>query len=270
MENETDPGVLIWYLGHSGFAVFTGRRLLLFDYVAQAGGPPGAAGAGKTDAFAAAGLDTGVIAAPEKLAGLETDLFVSHRHGDHLDRSVFGWAAALPRARYLLSADIRAREAPAGRTFRLEPGGTFRGGGLHVEALDSTDTGAAFVVEADGLRVYHAGDLNWWHWDGDSERGRRAMERKYKEQIGLLRGRELDLAFVPVDPRLDAAYAWGLDYLMRTARVKAVFPMHFWEDTSVFGRLEREPCTEPYRARIARFARRGQRFAWENGAVRAL
>lgn len=31
----------------------------------------------------------------------------------------------------------------------------------------STDEGVAFLVTAEGRTVFHAGDLNWWHWEGE-------------------------------------------------------------------------------------------------------
>ena len=36
-----------------------------------------------------------------------------------------------------------------------------------IASLKSTDEGVAFVVWAEGHSIYHAGDLNWWHWEGE-------------------------------------------------------------------------------------------------------
>ena len=37
-----------------------------------------------------------------------------------------------------------------------------------ILSLKSTDEGAAFAIrETDGTSIYHAGDLNWWHWEGE-------------------------------------------------------------------------------------------------------
>ena len=36
--------------------------------------------------------------------------------------------------------------------------------GVAIETLKSTDEGVAYIVHSDGITIYHAGDLNWWHW----------------------------------------------------------------------------------------------------------
>jgi L-ascorbate metabolism protein UlaG (beta-lactamase superfamily) len=76
------------------------------------------------------------------------------------------------------------------------------------------------------LKLYHAGDLNWWHWAGEPDNENEAMAAAYKAEIDKLRGETFDIAFVPVDPRLGKEYLWGLDYFMRRAAARAVFPMH--------------------------------------------
>ena len=44
--------------------------------------------------------------------------------------------------------------------------------GLVIRALPSTDEGVAFDIDYQGRRIYHAGDLNWWAWSGESATGR--------------------------------------------------------------------------------------------------
>lgn len=33
---------------------------------------------------------------------------------------------------------------------------------MKVKAFDSTDEGLSYLVEMDGIRIFHAGDLNNW------------------------------------------------------------------------------------------------------------
>ena len=40
-------------------------------------------------------------------------------------------------------------------------------GAVRIRTLKSTDEGVAFLVEAEGKSIYHAGDLNWWYWEGE-------------------------------------------------------------------------------------------------------
>ena len=39
---------------------------------------------------------------------------------------------------------------------------------LLITTLKSSDEGVAFLIEAEGSVLYHAGDLNWWHWDKEN------------------------------------------------------------------------------------------------------
>lgn len=238
----------IWYLGHSGFALLTGDRMLIFDYYLD------------KPANAERGLGAGVVT-PGQLAGYDVSVFASHRHHDHFNPVILGWAGSLPRVRYILSSDIKRAKTDA-ELHSVKPGETLQTGEMTVKTLDSTDEGVAFLVKVNGLTIYHAGDLNWWHWEGEPERDNLAMAKKYCSQIDLLRGEKIDIAFLPTDLRQEGQYCWGFDYFMRNIGAEAVFPMHFWEDYSVFDRLKGDPATEPYRNKIRVITHRGQKFSY--------
>ena len=94
-----------------------------------------------------------------------------------------------------------------GKSRRGLPGAFRRGErlslpGVTVEALPSTDEGVAFLVTAEGRTVFHAGDLNWWHWEGEDPVWNRNMEADFRRYAEPLRGRKIDLAMLPLDPRL--------------------------------------------------------------------
>lgn len=232
----------IWYLEHSGFAVRTAGHLLVFDYY--------------KDEPRGCGLSKGVID-PQEIAGLDTVVLVSHRHPDHYNPRIFSWRKTVPQIRYVLSSDLHTKE----EAYFLKPGQTLALSDLTVRALESTDLGCAFLVKADGCTVFHAGDLNWWHWNGEPEEDNLRMGQRYREQIDLLKGENIDLAFVPVDPRLGEEHSlWGLDYLMKTLEPKKAVPMHFWEDYGIFDRLAADPRTQDYRDRIVPLSHRGQKI----------
>ena len=42
-------------------------------------------------------------------------------------------------------------------------------GNIKVKAFGSTDIGISFMVEAEGLTIFHAGDLNYWHWKEEAD-----------------------------------------------------------------------------------------------------
>ncbi len=68
--------------------------------------------------------------------------------------------------------------------------------GCKIRTLRSTDEGVAFLVEYDGRILYHAGDLNWWHWEEESKAYNTMMRRNYQHEINKLHGVRIDVAFV--------------------------------------------------------------------------
>lgn len=211
------------YLGHSGFFVQTEKACYLFDY----------------------------IRGELPLLSVEKPLYVfaSHSHEDHFSQTVFSPDHVPEAARYILSNDIKKKYRKSNVSWLSEyqekilwaqPGKPFELPDCQVIPLKSTDLGVAYLVEEEELRIYHAGDLNWWHWEGEDPAWNRNMEVSYKREIDRLKGQPVDLAFVPLDPRLDAAYWKGMDYFLQTVSVKTVFPMHFWKDYGVIDRYLRE------------------------------
>lgn len=238
-------GASVWYLYHSGFALKTQNHFLIFDYYIDKpdGGIPS--------------LHTGVIN-PSELSGERVLVFSSHSHGDHFTPRIFDWQKDLD-IKYILSHDIRSAKKPAD-ALSVHPGGEYDVGDVHISALKSTDKGVAFVVDVDGLCVYHAGDLNWWHWEGEPDNENRQMAGNYKKEINKLRGRQLDIAFVPLDPRLEKDYLRGLDYLAKTADLKTIFPMHFGSNYSVFEWIKSDTRAAAYLNQIKTITRRGEKF----------
>ena len=234
------------YLFNSGFAVKANGRICIFDYY-----NPGLG-------VIKGGLDEGVISG-QALIGYDVTVFASHAHRDHFTPGVIKWQRDNPDIQYVLSYDIKPSIKPAHLTVAC-PDQTYTHNGMKIRTLKSTDEGVAFVVETPELKIYHAGDLNWWHWAGEPETENEAMGAAYKSEIDKLRGEEFDIAFVPVDPRLGREYLWGLDYFMRQTDTKTVFPMHFGNRYSVIDRLNNDAAAKEYRGRVMRITRRGEIF----------
>lgn len=235
----------IRFLGHSGFLVETGDRLLIFDDALE----------GPSDGS----LEEGVIP-PSLLDGRETLVFVSHWHSDHFNPAIFQWRAEGRRLAYLLSKDCRVQKYQGEDILRLGANQSLVLNGVEVRTLRSTDEGVAFLVKTGGRTLYHAGDLNWWHWEGEPEELNRQMARRYQAEIEKLKGEPIDLAFLPLDPRQGSAYLLGLDAFMRTLQVEKAIPMHFWDRYEVFDQIAADPRSAPYREKILRLTRRGERI----------
>jgi L-ascorbate metabolism protein UlaG (beta-lactamase superfamily) len=162
-------------------------------------------------------------------------VFASHRHADHFDPAVFSRFGDHPEVLFVLSADIPAKKVPgsvAGRTRSMKRRDLLEEGPLTVRTFRSTDEGVAFLVSLDGRTIYHAGDLNHWFWEGEDAGWNKQMGKNYLEEIALLPS-DLDVAFVPVDPRLGDAQTLGARELAEGRTIGSLFPMHFWGDFSV-------------------------------------
>ena len=231
----------VTYIYHSSFLVETDEHLLLFDYYK-----------GKLP----------VMAKDKPLY-----IFASHRHEDHFSPEIFSIAEKNEKARLVLSSDISAKKIPEKlreRCRRIKPGEHFAQGSLFVRSLRSTDEGVAFVVESAGKGIYHAGDLNYWRWEGEPEAWNRRMREDYQRQIDLLAEMELYIhcAFVVLDGRQKQDAGLGMDYFLRKIPGEAVFPMHFWERYQVIDRYIKSASRGLPVDRVVRLSFPGQSFAF--------
>ncbi len=225
------------YLEHSGFLVELEEASLVFDYY-------------KGD-----------------LPALREDkpliVLVSHAHPDHFQKVIFTWRKQYPDTTYVLSSHVMKRFGE-GNVIRMKPLQEAKVGPCAIETLRSTDEGVAFLVNCGGIVLYHAGDLNWWHWEEEGEAYNRKMKEDYQREIARIAGQKIHVAFVPVDPRLEQAYFWGLDWYMKNTDTEKVFPMHFWKQYEIYQRLMGQEETASYRSRIVQIQRAGEVFAWES------
>lgn len=180
---------------------------------------------------------------PPLLADRPLLVFASHRHEDHFTPAIFSLAEGGRDVRFLLGKDIRLTERNRAR-WNLSDDGAARclalGGGetvspvpgVTVETLPSTDEGVAFLVSLEGKTLFHAGDLNWWHWEGEDKAWNRNMEVNFKRYCEPLRGRHMDLAMFPIDPRLGEDGFRGARYFLELTDTACLLPMHQWEQFS--------------------------------------
>ena len=218
----------ITYIGHSGFAVETEKSIYIFDYF------------------------KGEL--PDIPADKPVIVFASHSHPDHYNPQVFERlkekGVELSRMQAVLGKDIRENKYPDGvqvikarahMSFSLEDS-------TLVETLLSTDQGVAYLLTTEEGLIYHAGDLNDWYWEGEPDQDNRSMTGRYRAEIDRIEGREVDIAFVPLDPRQEKDYARGMLYFLKKVPAKYVFPMHYWDKPQIMENFLRE--YPEYKAKI--------------------
>ena len=203
-------------------------------------------------------------------------VFVSHKHEDHFRGDLLQLGLRYPGARFIISREVE-------RPIRYQTGydslkekifpvvkrekydfecGTEK---IIVETLRSTDLGVAFLVSAEEMSVYHAGDLNWW-LSADMDKPHRDNIRKYyTEELERLRGRRIDLACLPTDGRMGEQAGLGAAYFIRELAPRAVLPIHFWDDFSVPAAFAEKVRTDGFSTKILLPERAGQVFTAEKG-----
>jgi len=207
----------ITYIHHSCFVIEAINCTILFDYVKG------------------------------KLPDFRTDkpiyVLCSHRHSDHFSDKIFRLSDEYDDVYYVLSYDVdnnkRVPERLRKVTMFIHPDQSFTLARFSLRALKSTDEGVAFICDVGGRKIYHAGDLNDWYWIGEDEDENKAMQRAYKKEVEKMDA-HFDVAFIPVDPRLESTYSLGAKELLAHTSVDRLFPMHFWDDYSVCDKLEKE------------------------------
>src|SRR5688500_5714980 len=182
----------LWHIGQSGFVVRGGETTLIFDPYLNPSGrrtfPPPFAG--------------------EQLSDVDY-VFCSHDHGDHLDPiAVKGIAEASPSARFVVSPAAREKLeslgitgdrlvlAPVDETLSLDPLVVRTVPAAHGDKADpiaecvweaDPERGhrfVGFVVDLNGVRLYHAGDTT-----------------VYPGMVERLEGLDIDIALIPINGR---------------------------------------------------------------------
>lgn len=182
-------------------------------------------------------------------------VFSSHNHGDHFNPEIFKLVEKYPRIAFILSSDIRLKKerlaefglaedkeltiisVKSRQEYKLSDG---TGETILLKTLRSTDRGVAFLLHYQGKSIYHAGDLNDWVWKEETEQKNQNMTAKFNKELEAVRELPIDVAFAPLDPRQEEWYYYGLEKLLMTAKIRYVFPMHFWGHPSIIQKFKQE------------------------------
>jgi len=204
----------VTYIHHSGFLLETEGCYYLFDY------------------------EKGSL--PDMDAGKPIYVLSSHGHGDHYNPEVFSLLreSGMQSIQAILSDDIAP---PANvNTLQVSPGKEYQlGHQRRLTTFRSTDLGVAFLIEDQQMLIYHAGDLNDWVWEGEPDDYNTKMTADYREQIRILSEkldhRQIETAFVVLDPRQETDYDRGMCFFLDNVPAKKVYPMHYWDKPGIIG-----------------------------------
>ena len=167
------------------------------------------------------------------LASFGGKLYVcaSHWHPDHYNKDILQWKNIRTDMQYILSADIlEKKKTPSTVASFLNKGDVWQDENVWIKAFGSTDAGISFLIETEGKKIFHAGDLNNWHWDEESTPEEiQEAEQSFLTELQTLAAEtnRLDLAMFPVDSRLGKNYKRGAEQFVDAIQTRLFAPMHF-------------------------------------------
>lgn len=193
----------LYFLHHSGFMLELETMILVFDYY----------------------LDP-LKRLEDRLEKTDKPVyfFVSHVHGDHFNRAIRKFEKRA--SGYFLHRDCRLALADESLLHEMDVGETVNEGPLSVHMYGSTDAGGSYMVEAEGLTIFHAGDLNWWHWAGEGDSENREARDWFFRELSCIKEKEVDIAMLPVDARQQVAREWGVKAYLSHFSAGLLIPMH--------------------------------------------
>lgn len=212
------------YIFHSCFVLEAEKSILIFDYW----------------------LDPGNVM-PQFLQK-DKSLYVlsSHFHEDHFNKEIFEWKKQREGVTYILSKDIlrHRRASKEDADVWLAKGGAWSDGLVSVKATGSTDSGVSWIVETEGNRIFHAGDLKNWYarFLPDAVPGQTIYSEEFQEDIDPIAHEKqylgelkdikkvtgsFDLVIFPVDGRIGNGYTLGGRQFIDRFKVGMFAPMHF-------------------------------------------
>lgn len=235
------------YIYHSGFAIEAEGVTIIIDYYKDS-----------SETIRNQGIvHDCLLQKPGKLYVLST-----HFHPDHFNREILTWKEQCPDIIYLFSKDIlKHRRANPEDAIYINKGESYEDDNLRIDAFGSTDVGISFLIHLQGMSIFHAGDLNNWHWSEESTEqeirkanGDFLAEVKYlKQQISAI-----DLVMFPVDRRMGKDYMKGAEQFIEQIKTTIFVPMHFSEDYEGGNALR--SFAENAGCRFISITRRGESF----------
>lgn len=191
--------MIVTYLDHSGYMFEFDQCVLLFDFV------------------------KGEL--PQVSKEKPWYVFVSHHHEDHYHKRIFELREMYTSVTYIFSDDIQTDELvqfmKADELRQL--------GMISIQTLRSTDEGVAYIVEVNKQSIYFAGDLNWWDWGSEDTLDEALiMEQAYRKELEKIKEKHINIACLPVDPRLAQRATKGALTFLDYVQVEHLFCMHMW------------------------------------------
>lgn len=235
--------IKITYLFNSGFAVEINDKIIIFDYCLF------------TCDDEKKSLSTGVVSKEDLEGKSSIVMFVSHSHKDHFNAAILRMKARNKNIKFIFSDDIPVKND----AILMREGEFVEIDNMKIWAYPSTDIGVSFLVQVDGVLIFHAGDLNLWFAVSNGEMQYRRAKFAYMKALRAIRPeKEIDIAFFPLDPRIGLDYDRGALLFVRYFHPKLFVPMHFENHFEVCTEFEKK--LESEKTKVLPINKRGYQY----------
>lgn len=157
-------------------------------------------------------------------------VFVSNDDPDHFDPVVMNWDDEKYPITYVFAGEMQGHPAITKKGLYMAEGDKQEIGDAVVEAYASTHRGVSFYVTVGGVRLFHAGSLNLWHWREESTlREIIQAEEDFYAAVAPITRLPIDVAMFPVDPRMGGMYEAGANHFVMAVKPRLFIPMH-WQN----------------------------------------
>ena len=237
MKKLNEKEALVWYLGHSGWAVKTKNNLLIFDYTPPRNSPD------------IQSLARGIIN-PEELTDLNVYVFVTHAHSDHYYPGILEWEKTVKNIKYIFGWQVM--EDPA-HYYMKGPGAELNIDGIEISTVNANHNmipEVAYLVKVDGIVIYHSGDYM-------------GPDALFKEDMDLFSKKNgyVDLAFV---------FLGGGQTFEAIKAMKPVFtfPMHAFDREYMYRGFARTAQKLNLPTNVICADKRGDRYFYSNNKLK--
>lgn len=202
------------YFYQSGFSIGVDKTLLIFSYFEN------------TDVLSRHKY----ALSPRELRPFNNIVvFIPNRCREHFDPAVFEFPKLLP-IEYVVSDDAKDMVPEGVSAHIVQAGDVLQLDNVAVEVCPSSGLGVSYFVRVNGVRIFHAGDLNLWHWhdEGNSHDTELATAR-FESVMASLPTEPMDLCMFPLDPNQGRYFDSGANRFIMRLKPRVFVPMHWRE-----------------------------------------
>ena len=239
-EHLKEKEAVVWYLGHSGWAIETQSRFLIFDYWEE------------TEPTEPRALANGHID-PQEIKDKKVVVFISHGHRDHFDPRILEWKETVTDIKYIFGWKAEQGSDTIECDFEREEMDL---AGLKIRTIvhdNDQIPESAFLVELDGLTIFHSGD----HGNGPPP-----LKDGFIDNLDYIAkiAPAIDMIFIPT---------WGEEsFVVEKLRPKFTFPMHDIGREHNYKEFADRAEREKLPTKVIAAEKQGDHFFYTNGKMK--